>query len=209
MRIKLFYFLLITSLADLIFLNYTFFSKNNPPFLQGESPRSSGEAGVSSALPSLAAQVSQLESAVTALQSATPVPTFPASKNSLPTVARHVSYLPINGSFSQLSYDWVNVPTSDFYFDTGDYPGLISVNFEANMKLFNGNGLAFARLYDATNFAPIPGSQVQTGSQLDSIITSAPLTFLAGHNLIKVQAKSLTADTTYFNSGRLIITSKY
>jgi hypothetical protein len=199
---KIFYFLIAICLVDLIFLNYSFFTKNS---LKITTPAPQPVSTTSS----LDTRVSQLESSITAMQSATPVPTSSASPAPISTASRHVSYLPINGSFSQLSYNWVDVPTSSFYFDTGDYPGLISVNFEANMKLFNGNGLAFARLYDATHSAPIPGSQFQTGSQQDTMITSPPLTFLTGHNLIKVQIKSLTADTTYFNSARLIITSKY
>jgi len=200
-RSKLIYFLSAIIIADLVFLNYSFFSKNKfPPNIPATSTPD---------LSALTAKISQLESAVTTLQSVTPIPTLTVPRIPTAPISRHVNYLPINGAFNQLSYDWIDVPTSDFYFDTGDYPGLISVNFEANMKLFNGNGLAFARLYDVTHAAPIPGSQVQTGSQQDSMVTSSPLTFLTGHNLIRVQIKSLTADTTYFNSGRLIITSKY
>ena len=202
MRFRLIiYFFVSLVIIDLIVINYFIFTNRSSPNFP--SVASTPDLSV------LTDRISRLESTVISLQSVTPVPTLSAARASLPTGTKHVTYLPINGQFSQLSYDWVDVPTASFYFDTADYPGLISVNFEANMKLFNGNGLAFARLYDTTHAAPIPGSQVQTGSQSDTMVTSAPLTFLDGHNLIKVQIKSLTADTTYFNSARLIITSKF
>jgi hypothetical protein len=202
MRFKIIlYFFISLVIIDLIIINYFLFTNRSP-----QNPASPSPAPDLSVLTD---RVSRLESTVISLQSATPVPTLSAARAPLPTGAKHVTYLPINGQFNQLSYDWVDVPTSSFYFDTKDYPGLVSVTFEANIKLFNGNGFAFARLYDVTHSAPIPGSQVQTGSQLDTIVTSNPLTFLDGRNLIKVQIKSLTADTTYFNSARLIITSKF
>ena len=201
MRIKIVYFFISLAIIDLIILNYFVFI--NKPVSQIPSAQPTPDQSA------LTTRISNLESAVTALRSVTPIPTVSAIKTQSPSAVRHISYLPINGSYNQLSYDWVNVPGSEFYFDTVDYPGLISVVFEANIKLFNGNGLAFAQLYDSTHAAPIPGGQVQTKSQVDTIVTSSPLTFLPGRNLIKVQIKSLTADTAYFNSGRLIITSRY
>jgi len=206
MRLKIIYFFISLAIIDLIILNYAFFV-NNPlkktivPTLQVVPIASDSSA--------LASRVSQLESTITALQSITPAATLSSPKTALPTASRHLTYLPISGSFNQLAYDWVDDPTSDFYFDTIDYPGLISVTFEASMKLFNGNGLAFTRLFDVTHQVAVPGSQIQTGNQADTIVTSGPLNFMAGHNLIRVQIKSLTADTTYFNSGRLIIVSKF
>lgn len=201
MRIKIVYFFISLAIIDLIILSYFVFTNKPSQNIPAALPTPDQSA--------LTTRISNLESAVSALQSVTPIPTVSAVKTQSASAVKHISYLPINGSFSQLSYDWVNVPGSEFYFDTADYPGLVSVVFEANIKLFNGNGFGFARLYDSTHAAPIPGGQVQTKSQVDTIVTSSPLTFLPGRNLIKVQIKSLTADTTYFNSGRLIITSKY
>lgn len=121
---------------------------------------------------------------------------------------KNTFYVDIPGSGSILSYDWADLPTTQFYFDTSDFPGLKTIYFEANMKLFNGNGLAFVRLYDSTHSIGVQGSEVQTSSQKDTIVTSGQVSFFAGKNLIKVQVKSLTADTTVFNSGRLKITTE-
>jgi hypothetical protein len=125
------------------------------------------------------------------------------------TKSRHVSYVPISGGFSQIAYDWTDVPASQFYFEKSDYPGLKEIKLESNMKLFNGNGKAFVRLFDVTHGVALSGSQVETSSQSDTVVTSEAINFMNGKSLIKVQIKSLTADTTVFNSGRLVITSEY
>jgi len=121
----------------------------------------------------------------------------------------HVSYVNISGGFGQVAYDWVDVPASQFYFNKADYTGLQQIKFESNMRLVNGNGKAFVRLFDETNGVAVTGSQVETGNQDDTIVVSEAINFMSGNNLIKVQIKSLTADTTYFNSGRLVITEEY
>jgi hypothetical protein len=123
---------------------------------------------------------------------------------SLPkALTRTVSYVTIPGSGSTALNDWQDVPGTDFYFDTTDYPGLKEIYFEANMKLFNGNGMAFIRLFDVTHGIGVQGSEISTNSQNNPLITSGLVSFWTGKNLIRIQAKSLTADTTIFNYGRL------
>ncbi len=119
---------------------------------------------------------------------------------------RTVSYVTIPGNGSSTANDWQDLTGTDFYFDKADYPGLVSVYFEANMKLFNGNGMAYVRLFDVTHGIGVQGSETNTNSQTDSLLSSGQMTFWAGKNLIRVQAKTLTADTTIYNYGRLKIT---
>ena len=125
------------------------------------------------------------------------------------TKTRHVSYMNISGGFGQVAYEWTDVPASEFYFDKSEYPGLKEIKFESNMKLFNGNGMGYVRLFDVTHGVALSGSQVETKNQNDTVIISEAVNFMSGKNLIRVQVKSLTADTTVFNSGRLMIVSEY
>lgn len=118
---------------------------------------------------------------------------------------RNISYLPIPTSGSTASNDWTSLSGTDFYFDTSDYPGLVEIYFEANIRLFNGNGIVFARLYDETHGVGVQGSEIQSKLQKDTAVVSGKVIFYQGKNLIKVQAKSLTADTAMFTSGRLKI----
>lgn len=131
----------------------------------------------------------------------------PAIKNltSIKTKTQTVTYVTIPGSGTSSNSDWSDLTGTEFYFNAADYPGLIAVYFEANCKLFNGNGTAYVRLYDAVHGIGVQGSDVQTNNQANDIVTSGRVSFWAGNNLIKVQAKTLTADTAVFNSGRLKI----
>lgn len=119
------------------------------------------------------------------------------------TKVRTVSYVTIPGNGSTALTDWTTLTGTDFYFDTADYPGLTQVTFEANMKLFNGSGRAYLRLLDVTHGIGVQGSDINTNSNSDVIIESGRVSFWAGKNLIRVQAKSATVETAVFNSGRL------
>lgn len=116
---------------------------------------------------------------------------------------RTVSYVTIPGSGSSSRNDWQDIPGTDVYFDTADYAGLVEVYLEASVKLFNGNGMAYVRLFDVTHGIGVQGSEISTNNQADIPLTSGQVTFWSGKNLIRVQAKSLTADTAIFSYGRL------
>lgn len=136
--------------------------------------------------------------------SITPTPTSTSSPaKSIVSSKTSVSYIPIPGSGQTLNNQWTDLHGTEFYLNKNDFPGLKQAYFEANFKLFNGNGKAYLRLFDITNGIEIWGSQIETSSQLDTMISSSQITLRKDNSLIRVQAKSLTADTTIFNSGRL------
>ena len=124
------------------------------------------------------------------------------------TKTRTVSYVTVPGSGSTKVNSWTDLTGTDFYFNKADYPGLVEVYFEVNMSLFNGNGMAYVQLFDVTHGVGVQGSDVQTASQTNSLVTSGQVTFWAGKNLIRVQARSLTADTAVYTSGRLRIVAE-
>ena len=126
--------------------------------------------------------------------------TVPKSK------VRSVVYIPIPGSGFTTSNTWSDLSGTDFYFNKNDYPGLIDVAFEANLRLFNGNGTAYVHVFDVTHGVGVQGSDVSTSSQTSTAVVSGSVTFWAGKNLYRIQAKSLTADTAMFDGGRLKLT---
>ncbi|OGM20416.1 hypothetical protein A2714_01725 [Candidatus Woesebacteria bacterium RIFCSPHIGHO2_01_FULL_38_9] len=139
---------------------------------------------------------------------AAPIPTPTAgtiAQTQSPKKIRKVNYVPIPGSGSTKETVWTSIPSTDFYMTKGDYQGLVGVYFEGNIKLVNGNGVAYVRLYDATHSVAVPGSELSTSSQQSSFVTTGPVTLWEGYNNYKIQARSLTADTTVFESGRLKI----
>lgn len=136
-----------------------------------------------------------------------PSPTSTPEKStiSIPTNTKikDVSYLPIPGTGSTLNTYWTEVGGTDFYISKSDYQGLTGVYFEANMKLVNGNGKAYLRIYDVTNGRGVDGSEISTNSQTSVFVGSGAINLWEGNNHYIVQAKSLTSDTTVFESGRL------
>lgn len=143
----------------------------------------------------------------TPIISTTPIPTI---KINTPTKAKikYTSYLPIPGSGNTLSTDWIDISGTDFYLSTSDYPGLTGVYFEANIKLQNGNGAAYVRIYDVTNGRGVDMSTLSTSSQSSSFVTNGPVSLWAGYNHYRIQLKTLTADSAIFENGRLKIISE-
>lgn len=140
-----------------------------------------------------------------------PTPTPPAKQGkALPgkTKTRTVSYVTVPGSGSTMANDWTIVSGSDFYFNPADYPGLVAVYFEVNMKLMTGSGMAYVRLYDSTHGIGVQGSDASTKAGTDTVVESGNISFWQGKNLIKVQIKSLTAESAIYNSGRLRIVTE-
>jgi len=138
----------------------------------------------------------------------TPTPTIVYKTSPPKAKVRSVYYVSVPGNGSTLANDWVDLAGTDLYFDKADYPGLIEIYFEINSHLMNGNGAAYVRLFDVTHGIGVQGSEVQNSSQASSLVVSGQITFWAGKNLIRVQAKSLTADTAIFDSGRLRIVTE-
>lgn len=123
------------------------------------------------------------------------------------TKITRINYVPISGNGSTLQTSWSDLSGTDFYFDKSEFVGFVDAVLEANVKLLNGNGEAFVRIYDVTHGVAVSGSEVKTASQTSVLLTSGKLQFYSGRNLYRIQARSLTADTTVFESGRLKVTT--
>jgi len=146
-------------------------------------------------------KVAELVSEERVSTSPTPKPVTSVSAKKV----RRTYYVPIPGSGSTLATDWTNLSGTDFYLSKNDFPGFLEVYFEANIKLMNGNGKAFFRIYDATHFIGVTGSQIETSSQASTFVSSGKVSLWEGYNHYIVQAKTLTADTAVYESGKLKI----
>ena len=139
----------------------------------------------------------------------TPIPATKIIYQTVPKAkVRSTTYVTLSGSGSTTNRDWVNVAGSDFYFNLADYPGLVEVYLEANMKLVTGSGLAYVQLFDSTNGIGVQGSEVSTKAGADTLVVSGQVSFWQGKNLIRVQVKSLTTESAVYNSGRLRIVTE-
>lgn len=170
--------------------------------LSGETPKINVEEGCNNECRGYIDQ--KLSSQVSVTPTATPKVPTPTAK----TKVKSVSYVPIPGAGSTLATDWTALAGTDFYLGKADFPGLTEVYFEANVKLLNGNGAAFVRVFDVIHGIAVVGSEVQTSNQTSTFLSSGKISLWEGFNHYQVQAKSLTADTTVYESGRLKMVSE-
>jgi hypothetical protein len=133
------------------------------------------------------------------------------SKTSIkPTVikqeGKRTAYIPLAGPITSTSTDWTDAAGTDVYIDlVNDYGKSTWVSWEAFLKIANGNGQAYARLYDVTHGIAVNGSEVSVASGVSTQVVSGELKFWSGKNLYRVQIKSLNSFVATFESGRIKI----
>ena len=117
------------------------------------------------------------------------------------------AYIPIAGPITTTSSDWYDAPGTEFYlnFNT-DYGQTAYANWDASLKVKDGNGAVYARLYDVTNKIAVNGSEIAVSSKGDlTQAISGGLSFWAGNNQYRVQLKSLNGFEVTFGGGRVKI----
>ena len=155
----------------------------------GEDCKSQIESAVSKAVATISATTK------TAVQNQ-PVP--PASKN------KQTTYISLSGPITTTATGWVDAAGTDVYIDlVNDYGKDTWVSWEAFLSVANGNGTAFARLYDVTHSIAVNGSEISTTKGDSTQVSSGNLNLWSGRNLYRVQLKSLNSFVVTFGSGRI------
>lgn len=133
----------------------------------------------------------------TTTQVVTPSVTLPKQKST--------AYIPLSGPVTTTSTTWVDAPGTDFWVDVAnDYSGTTWISWEASLSVANGNGQAFARLFDVTHGIGVNGSEISSTNNSDlTTVSSSNLAFWAGRNQYRVQVKSLNSFVVTFASGRV------
>ncbi|MFC1625933.1 hypothetical protein ACFL1Q_02745 [Patescibacteria group bacterium] len=127
--------------------------------------------------------------------------TAPSTKSSTQT-----TYIPFSGPVTTTSSDWIDAPGTDVYIDlANDYGKGAYITWEGFLSIADGNGQAFARLYDATHSIAVDGSEISTTNASSTQVPSGKLNLWAGRNLYRVQLKSLNTFVVTFASGRIKI----
>ena len=138
----------------------------------------------------------------------TPVPTTVQKQTvtTSSTTTKQTTYVSL-GSGSTINQDWETLEDSTVVMDlTQDYNAHATVSWEASLKIANGNGTAYARLFDATHGIAVDGSEFKVDESSSFVQrTSKNLPFWQGRNTYKVQIKSLNGYETTISGGRLKI----
>jgi len=153
----------------------------------------------------------QIVSAVAAALAS--APTASPSSSTTNTVTNTVTkagtfYIPLSGTGSVDSLDWMDIPTTETIIDWAEYGGTKTVSWDGYAKVFQGNGKVLLRLFDKTNGIEVANSNMSTGSQNSVHLVSGPLSVWEGKNTYVVQVKTLTGYEGFFESGRIKVVVK-
>lgn len=117
------------------------------------------------------------------------------------------SYIPLDGSSSTQSTDWVDAEGVEVAFDLADdYSANAKVAWEASLRVANANGTVYARLFDKTHNIAVSGSEISVINKADyQRISSGNLNLWAGRNIYRVQIKSLNSSKVDYTGGKIRI----
>lgn len=87
--------------------------------------------------------------------------------------SRSPVYIPLGWNGSASTQDWSSVTSQSISIDPADYSGYTSMQFEANISVYQGNGTAYARLFNSTDALAIIPSEVSGKTDTPTWVSSA------------------------------------
>lgn len=104
---------------------------------------------------------------------------------------------------SSVKTDWTTLENIDITINPGDYPGYKNMVLEVYMKLKDGNGTGYVRLFNSTDGTSVSASETTTGSWDYTWVASKEFTLSSGKKTFKFQVKSLTGYEVFVQSARI------
>ncbi|MDO8498791.1 MAG: hypothetical protein Q7S44_03325 [bacterium] len=114
-------------------------------------------------------------------------------------------YVPLGWVGAATSTDWSTISTQEITLNAADYPGYTSMQFEVSLRAYQGNGKAYARIYNNTDGTGVLSSEVSTSSQDYTWVSSGTFSLPSGKKTYRLQLKSLTGYEAGSQNARLKI----
>lgn len=156
-------------------------------------------ANLDARLNNIESSIASLQSSVNSLKSTTET----TETTSTSTTKKSPVYIPLGWQGSASSTDWTSISAQSFVFDPADYPGFTSVTFEANLQIYQGNGTAYARIYNSTDSGAVYGSDISTTSQDYKWVSSSNFNLTNAKKTYILQLRSNTAYASMMQNARL------
>ena len=160
-----------------------------------QSPKASANT-TEGKIQNLEAIVSELSKRISALeQSPSPIVQLPTSTTSTTTTtstAKYPLYIPIGTGGGSSAFDWTTINTSEVEIDPADYSGYTNMYLEVELKSYQGNGRAYARLINYTDSTGLAASEVSTTSENYTTVVSSGFKLGSGKKKYRLQLKTLT-----------------
>lgn len=106
-----------------------------------------------------------------------------------------VAYIPLGWNGSDPGMSWTSITSQSISIDPADYPGYKSMQFEANLGIYQGNGTGYARLFNKDDDLAIIPSEISSTSNTYSWVSSS--TFQLSATTKKTYILQLKTTTGY------------
>lgn len=144
-------------------------------------------------LSSLIARVNQIEAVQKNQPSSTSLTSQTQTQSTTSTsTSKAPLYIPLGVTAGSSSTEWATQGSVEIVLDPADYSGYKNMQLEVLLRVFQGNGKAYARLFNHTDGSGITASEVTTTSESYTWVTSSGFTLAGGKKTYRLQLKSLT-----------------
>jgi len=115
-------------------------------------------------------------------------------------------FIPLVASGSTTEGGWKDIAGMEVTIDRSKYPDKITVNWQAALKVKDGNGEAHARLFNITKNVAVDYSEITSIGADFKNVTSNNINLSSGNNLYRVQMFSTTQYEVFIQGARIKIT---
>jgi hypothetical protein len=112
------------------------------------------------------------------------------------------------GIGSTTNGDWADIPGAHAYIDSGKYRKILSVVFDATLRVPTGNQKVWVRLFNTTGKHPVWNSEMSMEGIGPTLLSASKIVLDAGNNLYQVQMKNQLNYQSFLDSSRLRISSE-
>lgn len=120
-----------------------------------------------------------------------------------PTTSKSPLYIPLGWTGSLTNRDWTTLTGQETLINPDDYPGYTSMQFEANLKVYQGNGKTYAQLFNNTDGLAIIPSEISATGENYTWVQSSTFTLPKGKKTYRVQLKSATGYDAIIGDARI------
>lgn len=94
------------------------------------------------------------------------------------------------GSGTGSSADWKTIDGIGAKIDPLDYGDIKQITFEVTVRIPTGNQIIWVRLYNASTYQSVVGSEMTLAGGTATLLISSPITLALGNNLYQIQMKT-------------------
>ncbi len=164
------------------------------PAVNPNNPSSPAPSDIDTRLSKLETEVADLENRLNS-----------PSSSVAPSTKQSPLYIPLGWTGNSTGLDCNNITSQTITINGADYPGYTSMQFEANIAVYQGNGQAFARIMNNDDGTVIQQSQISTASQDYTWVSSNNFTVSNSSKTYVLQLKSLTGYSAQIQNARIKI----